>query len=96
MYDIVSLKAILFQALQHSQVHSFLQTPKHFVQSPKYFATRARGSCGVDPSPVRLRIVTLSASPMGDWLYGVRKRLAPVRSSMFSAFAMLCFTALTV
>jgi hypothetical protein len=60
------------------------------------FATRARGSCGVDPMPVRLRIVTLSASPMGAWLYGVRKRLVLVRSLMFSTFAMLCFTDLIV
>ena len=30
------------------------------------FATRARGFCGVDPGPVRLRIATLSVSPMGD------------------------------
>ena len=39
------------------------------------FATRARGSCGVDPGPVRLKIANFSASSMGDWLYGVRKRL---------------------
>ena len=30
------------------------------------FATRARGSRGVDPGSVRLRIVTLPASCMGD------------------------------
>ena len=60
------------------------------------FATRARGSCGVDPGPVRLRIVTLSVSPMGDWLYAVRKRLVLVRSLMFSTFAMVRFTALAV
>ena len=40
------------------------------------FATRARGSCGVDPRLVQLRIVTFLASPMGDSLYGARKRLA--------------------
>ena len=57
------------------------------------FATSARGSCGVDPGPVLLRIVTLSASPMGDSLYGVRKRLVLSRSLMFSTFAMLHFTA---
>ena len=56
---------------------------------------KARGSCGVDPGPVQLR-VTLSSSPMGDWLYGVRKRLVLVPSSMFSASAMLSFMALAV
>ena len=30
------------------------------------FATRAKGSCGVDPGPVRLRMVILTALPMGD------------------------------
>ena len=60
------------------------------------FATRAKGSCGVDPRLVRMRIVTFSASPMGDSLYSVRKRLVFVRSLIFSNFAMLCFTALTV
>ena len=44
------------------------------------FATRARGSCGVDPRPVRLRMVTLSVSPKGDWLYGVRKSIVLVGS----------------
>ena len=60
------------------------------------FATRARGSCGVDPGPVGLRIATLSASPMGDLLYGVRKRLVLVRSLMFSTLAMLRLRALAV
>ena len=60
------------------------------------FATRARGSCGVDPGPVGLRISILSASPMGDRLYSVRKRLVLMLSSIFSAFAILRFTALTV
>ena len=60
------------------------------------FATRAKGSCGVDPGPVRLRMITLSASPMGDWLYGVRNRLVFSRSLMSSTFAMLRFIALTV
>ena len=62
------------------------------------FATSARGSCGVDPGPVRLRIVNLSASPMGNWLYGVRKRLMLVGSFklMSSAFAILSFIALTL
>ena len=56
-------------------------------------ATKARGSCGVDPGPARFRIVTLSVSPMGDWLYGVRNRLVFVRSLMFSNFAMVHFIA---
>ena len=60
------------------------------------FATRARGSCDVDPGPVRLRIATLSSSDMGDWLYVVRKRLELVQFLMFSAFAMQRFTALVV
>ena len=59
-------------------------------------ATRAKGLCGVDPGPVRLRMVILSASRMGDWLYGVRKRLVLVRSLIFSTLAMLRFTALVV
>ena len=59
-------------------------------------ATRAKGSCGVDPGLVRLKTITLSASSMGDWLYGERKRLAFVRSLMSSTFAMLRFTALAV
>jgi hypothetical protein len=59
------------------------------------FATSARGSCGVDPGPVRLR-VTLSASAMGDWLYGVRKRLVLVGFLTSSTFSILCFTALMV
>ena len=29
------------------------------------FATRARGSCGVNPGPVQLKMVTLSALSMG-------------------------------
>ena len=60
------------------------------------FATSARGSCGVDPGLVSLRIMTFSASSMGDSLYGVRKRLVFSRSLMFSTFAMLRFTDLTV
>ena len=55
------------------------------------FATRARGSCGVDPGPVRLKIVTLSVSSMGDGLYDVRKRIVLVWSLMSSTFAMLYF-----
>jgi hypothetical protein len=42
------------------------------------FVTKARGSCGKDPGPVWLRIVTFPASSIGDWLYGVRKRLLRV------------------
>ena len=52
------------------------------------FATSAKGSCGVDPGPVPLRILTLSVSSMGDWLYDVRKRLVLSRSLMFSMLAM--------
>ena len=60
------------------------------------FATSAKGSCGMDPGPVRLRIEILSASPMDDSLYGVRNRLVLVRSLMSSIFAMQRFTALAV
>ena len=60
------------------------------------FATSARGSCGVDPGPVPLRIVTLSASPMGDKLYGVRKRLVLSPPLMFSTFVILRFTVLAL
>ena len=60
------------------------------------FATSARGSRGVDPGPVPLRIVTFSALSMGDRLYGVRKRLVLSRSLIFSTFVMLSLTALTV
>ena len=72
-----------------------LATPPLLSESD-IFATSAKGSCGVDPGPVPLRIVTLSASSMGDWLYCVRKRLVLSRSLMFSTFAMLRFTALAV
>ena len=60
------------------------------------FATSARGSCGVEPGPVPLRIATLSASSVGDLLYGVMKRVVLVRSLMHSTFAMLRFTVLAV
>ena len=50
------------------------------------FATSARGSFGVDPGPAPL--VSLSVSSIGDWLYGVRKRLVLSRSLMSSHFAM--------
>ena len=70
---------------------------KAVLSESEILTTQARGSCGVDPGPVRLRIlVTLSALPIGNWLYGVRKRLMFVWSSMFSACAMLRFTALAV
>ena len=69
---------------------------KAFRSESDIFATSAKGSCGVDPKLVRLRMVTLSASPKGDWLHSVRKRLVLVRSLIFSTFAMLCFTALMV
>ena len=59
------------------------------------FATNAKGSCGVDPGPMPLRIVTFSASPMGIWLYGVRKIVAFVHL-MFSTSVMLRFTFFTV
>ena len=56
------------------------------------FATSAKGSRGVVPGPVPLRIVTFSASSIGDSLYSVRKRVVLVRSLMFSTFAMQRFT----
>ena len=60
------------------------------------FATRARGSCGVDPGPIGLRIVTMSVSLMDELLYGVRKRLMLVQSMMFSIFAVQFFITLMV
>ena len=67
-------------------------------ESDIFFARSASGSCGVDPGPVPLRIVTFSVSSMGDSLYDVRKRLVVPRSSslMFSIFAMQSFTAFTL
>jgi hypothetical protein len=75
-----------------------LPDSKALRSESEIFATSARGSCGVDPGPVRLRIVTLSASAMGDWLDGVRKRLVLAGSltRMPSTSSILCFTALTV
>ena len=73
-----------------------LPASKALLSEFDIFATSARGSYGVDPGPVPLRIVTFPASSRGDLLYGVRKRLALSWSLMFSAFAMLRFTALTV
>ena len=70
---------------------------KSLLSESEIFAMSARGSCRVDPGPAPLRIVvTLSASFMGDWLYGVTKRLVFSRSLTFSAFAMLRFRALAV
>ena len=66
------------------------------ARESEIFATKARGSCGVDPGPARVRIETLSASFRGDLLYGESKRLGLVRSLMFSTFAMVRFTACTV
>ena len=61
------------------------------------FATSARGSSGMDPGPVRLTMIISSASPMGDWLCGVRNRVVVIlRSLMSSTFAMLRFTIWTV
>ena len=73
-----------------------LPDTKSLLSESDIFATRARGSCGVDPGPVPLRIVTLSVSSMGDWLYDVRKRLVLSRSLMFSMVAMQRFTDLAV
>ena len=60
------------------------------------FATSARGSCGMDPGPIPLRIVIFSASSIGDSLYSEGKRVVLARSLMFSTFEILCFTVLTV
>ena len=81
-----------------SAVLSSPPLPSDSKALPEIFATKARESCGVDPGPlaIRLRAVTLSASHMGDWLYGVRKRLVFVSLLMFSAFAMLSFIAFAV
>jgi hypothetical protein len=62
---------------------------KTLRSEPDIFATRARGSCGVDPGPIPI----LSALSMGNLLYDVRKRLLLVLSLMSSTFAMLHFTA---
>ena len=65
---------------------------KSLLPESDIFATSARGSCRVDPGPVPLRIVTFSASSMGDLLYDVRKRLVLPRSLIFPNFAMQRFT----
>ena len=88
-YRIVSASAALVSPLR-SPVSKSLRSASDI------FATSARGSSGVEPGPVPFRTVTLSASSMGDWLYGVRKSIVLVRSLMSSTFAMLRFTALTV
>ena len=67
---------------------------KAFRSESDIFATNARGSCGVDPGPVPLR--KINASSMGDWLYGVRKRLVFSPPLMFSTFVMLRFTVLAM
>ena len=69
---------------------------KAFRSESDIFATSARGSRGVDPGPVPLGKITLSASSMGDWLYGVRKRLVFSPPLMFSTFVMLRFTVLAM
>ena len=70
---------------------------KVFRSGSDIFVTSARGSCGVDPGPVPLRIVIIfSVSSMGDLLYDVRKRLVLPRSFIFSDFAMQRFTVLAV
>ena len=75
----------------------FLLDSKALRSESDIFATRARGSCGVDPGrPVPLRIVIISASSIGVWLYGVRKRVVLSRSLMFSTFAILHFKTLIV
>ena len=73
-----------------------LPDSKSLLSESDIFARSASGSCGVDPGPVPLRIVTFSVSSMGDSLYDVRKRLVVPRSLMFSIFAMQSFTAFTV
>ena len=74
-----------------------LPDSKSLLSESDIIATSARGSCGVlDPAPAPLRIVSLSASSKGDWMYGVRNRLVLSRSLMFSNFAMQGSTALRV
>jgi hypothetical protein len=68
---------------------------KAFRSESESFATRATGSCGMDPIPVCWRMATLRFSSMGDWLDGVRKSLVRVWSSKFSAFARRRFTDFT-
>ena len=74
-----------------------LPESKSLLSESDIFATSARGSCGVDPGPVPLRIVvTFSALSMADLLYDVRKRLVLPRSLIFSNFAMQRFTVLAM
>ena len=74
-----------------------LPDSKSLLSESDSFATSARGSCGVDPGPVPLRIVgSFSASSMADLLYDVRKRLVLPRSLIFSNLAMQRFTVLAV
>ena len=74
----------------------FLPDSNSLLSESDIFATSARGSCDVDPGPVPSIIAILSVSSMGDWLYGVRKRLVLSRSLMFSTFAILHLTVLAV
>jgi hypothetical protein len=69
---------------------------KALLSESDNFATNARGFCGLNPGPVPLWIVNMSASSMGDSLYGVRKRLVLSPSLMFSTFTILHFTALAL
>ena len=74
-----------------------LPESKSLLSESDIFATSARGSCGVDPGPVPLRIVvTFSALSMADLLYDVGKRLVLPRSLIFSNFAMQRFTVLAM
>ena len=73
-----------------------LRDSKSLLSESGIFVTSARGSCGVDPGPLPLRIVTFSASSMADLLYDVRKRLVFPRSLIFSNLAMQRFTVLAV
>ena len=54
------------------------------------------GAHSTGPVPVRLGKVNFFASPIGDLLNVVRKRLVLSSSLMFSTVAILHFTALTV
>ena len=88
--DVVSDSAVLLASPPLPSDSKMLRSESDII------ATSIRGSCGVDPGPVPWRTeVSLSWSPMGDWLYGVGKRLLLV-SSMFSTLAMQCFMASTL
>jgi hypothetical protein len=70
--------------------------PKALRSESASFATRARGSCGNNPGPVWSRIVTFPALSIGDWLYGVRKRVQRVRWLIFSDFPRQRFKEFTL